>query len=304
MSKGTKCGKCKDDLPSDEEFATCRLCEEGFHFETCSMKLSSWKGLGKPGQGRWACPSCRNKEKSPSVTEEDSTLSDGVAAKLDSLLLMKKSIEEIEKSMQFQSSKYDDILQELKDLRAENKELREELKTARKKQVASDNTIKDLEERLNELDQYGRRVNLEIHGVPVSDEGEENTENVIKELAKEIGVCYVPQDVHKVHRLQKKKDSNPPAIIVQFHSSCKRDEWLIAGKKARLTSRKTGKKIFFNENLTRVYRSLHWETKERCKTYNYKFVWFSRGKLKAKRDENDRNVIVIRNRDDINKIGE
>jgi len=299
------CGKCKLELPEDDNYAACRLCNLGYHFETCSMKASSWRGLGRPGQANWVCPSCRSKERSHSQSLEDDSVADGISAKLDSLMQMKNSIIEIEKSMTYHSAHYEEILKELKDLRKENAGLKEEVNIMKRKQTASDAVISDLQDRLNELEQYGRRVNLEIHGVPVQGGRveEEKTEEVVKELAKKINVDYAPREVHKLHRLQKRKDGQPPAIIVQFHSTVVRDNWLLAGKKARLTDEDTRKKIFFNENLTRYYKGLLFDTKDRCKMYQYKYVWFSNGRIKVRKDENDRNILVIRNRDDMNRIG-
>jgi len=134
--------------------------------------------------------------------------------------------------------------------------------------------ISDLQDRLNELEQYGRRVNLEIHGVSVQDGRveEEKTEEVVKELAKKIDIEYNPGEVHKLHQLQKRKDGQPPAIIVQFHSTVVRDNWLLAGKKARLTDEDTRKKIFF---MRTSHKGLLFDTKDMCKMYQYKYVWFS-----------------------------
>ncbi|KAG8260586.1 hypothetical protein J6590_093830 [Homalodisca vitripennis] len=84
------------------------------------MKSQSWKGLGKVGQGKWACSSCRRKEKTIQSQEDD---------KLDSLMDIIPSVEQIKNSLWFMSSKYDTLLEEIRQLRKENKELRDEHKT-------------------------------------------------------------------------------------------------------------------------------------------------------------------------------
>jgi len=80
------------------------------------------------------CPSCRIKERSHSQSLEDDSVADGISAKLDSLMQMKKSIIKIEKSMTYHSAHYEEILRELKDLRKENAELKEEVNTMKRKQ--------------------------------------------------------------------------------------------------------------------------------------------------------------------------
>ncbi|XP_046687722.1 uncharacterized protein LOC124373396 [Homalodisca vitripennis] len=269
------------------------------------MKAQSWKSLGKAGQGKWSCVSCRSKERTSSQTQEDEILSHEVTTKIDSLLALIPAVNQIKDTLEFLSGRYDDILSEIKLLRQENKDLKVELKEVKAKQQVSDATVKDLLSRVNEMEQYGRRVNLEIHGVPVRGPKveEEDTYEVVKELGKTINVPFVPEEIHRLHRLQKRKDGNPPAIMVQFFSSQVRDKWLQAGKKSRLSDRDTGKQVFFNENLSLYYKNLLRDTKARAKIYNYKYVWFKNGKVFVKRGEGSENVIVIRSLDDIKKIG-
>lgn len=301
------CGRCKENLPNEGELAHCRLCNANFHLGECSIKVQSWRGLGKSGQEKWVCFSCRRKEKPKSQTDEDTTetWSQKLSNKIDSLMEMKEAVSKIEKSMEFHSSKYDEILSELKNLREENKELKKDLITMKKKLDKSEESVKCLTERVNGLEQYGRRVNLEIQGVPVQGENtrEENITSVVEGLAKNIGVTFSPNLIHKMHRLQPNNYGRPPVIIVQFMTSTTRDEWLKAGKRAKLSDRNTGSKIFFNENLTQYYRGLLKEAKLRAGMYEYKFVWFQSGKILVKKSPEDKNIISIKCYDDLPKIG-
>ncbi|XP_046664123.1 protein TonB-like [Homalodisca vitripennis] len=64
------------------------------------MKSQSWKGLGKVGQGKWACSSCRRKEKT-SQSQEDELVTQDIASKLDSLMDIIPSVEQIKNSLWF-----------------------------------------------------------------------------------------------------------------------------------------------------------------------------------------------------------
>ena len=61
---------------------------------------------------------------------------------------------------------------------------------------------------LNELEQYGRRKNLEIHGVPVKPN--ENTNQVVKALAKHLNVHLDESHIFTSHRLATKPGSKKP----------------------------------------------------------------------------------------------
>ena len=86
---------------------------------------------------------------------------------------------------------------------------------------------------LDELEQYGRRKNLEIHGVPVKPN--ESTNQVVKTLAKHLNVHLDESHISTSHRLATKLDGKkPPPIIVRFTNRDKKNE--IFGKRKMLLS--------------------------------------------------------------------
>jgi len=299
------CGSCKLDLENDGDHTLCSACLTYYHFGDCSIKKTSWKGLGDERRGTWICQSCRAKTRIPSQSNErDDITSLDIASKLDLILEMRKDLNDIKISVEFMSNKHDEFMMELKTLREENKVLKEENKELKRRQVITEDRVRDLDQRLNELDMYGRRVNLEIFGASVqaSKAQDEDTEAVVRELAKKIGITYKAEEIHKLHRLQARKDGKPPTILVQFHSTVVRDAWLQKGKKARLIDDVSGKGVFFNENLTNYYKGLLREAKIRAAMHNHKFVWPQGGKILVRKSERERNVIVIKSAEDLDKI--
>lgn len=206
---------------------------------------------------------------------------------------MKGKLDSIETSMKFLAEKYDTLLEEVVGLRNENKSLKSELDILKAKENSNQETIDKMELDLAELDQYGRRFNLEIQGLP--QQPNEDILTVMDQVAKKIGVELEPHHIHQAHRLQARRDGNPPTVLVQFYSKTTRDIWLKNGRKAKLN------KILFFENMCPYYRSLHKEAKNRATTHKYEFVWFSGGRVLARKKEND-NIIVIRSKDDLKKI--
>ena len=76
--------------------------------------------------------------------------------------------------------------------------------------------------KVDALEQYGRRLNLEIAGVPVKDN--ENTNDIVVEVAKLANVEITKDQISTFHRLAAKPKRNaidqaarsPPPIIVRF----------------------------------------------------------------------------------------
>ena len=91
--------------------------------------------------------------------------------------------------------------------------------------------IESLEKKLDDLEQYTRKVNLEIFGIPEV-EGEDLEETVIK-LAESIDIDLYPEDIDIVHRFKRGETQRKP-IIVRFSNYHSTDE--TAGNYAEQTS--------------------------------------------------------------------
>ena len=74
--------------------------------------------------------------------------------------------------------------------------------------------VGELEVEEDDLEQYTRKFNLEIHEIPEREE-EDNVENIIK-LGQLSGVNISRDDVDIVHRLRRKTNGAPQPIIVRF----------------------------------------------------------------------------------------
>lgn len=305
------CSKCDEKLPENGNHATCSVCHNGLHLDKCSVKTKSWNSMGV-NQATWVCYSCRLKKKGGSTTtqkesdgessEDDLEVSSlgvqkSILEKVTCLMDMRDKLTNIEASLSFLASKYDALITEITGLREENKELKKEVETLKNKSSSSERQAEELTCELSELNQYGRRMNLEIQGVRVEgDPRRENLQAVLKEVAAEIQVEFDPREIHQAHRLQSRRDGKPPTILIQYYSKTVRDTWLQSGRRARLPN------VFFSENLCPQYRHLLREAKLKCKTLGYKFVWVKGGQVLVKRDEAANNVIHIKCVNDLKKI--
>ena len=66
----------------------------------------------------------------------------------------------------------------------------------------------------DDLDQYNRRENLEFHGIPLNPN--EDTNHIIKTMAKKLNIDLKENDISTSHRLPKSSSNNPPIIIARF----------------------------------------------------------------------------------------
>ncbi|KAE8751880.1 hypothetical protein FOCC_FOCC001357 [Frankliniella occidentalis] len=160
----------------------------------------------------------------------------------------------------------------LKPLTGSLKTLTDEVVNLKKELKAKDDKIDKLENfvetRLDELEQYGRRNNLRIFGV--QEKEDENTDDIVIDLAQKMGVEIDGSFIDRSHRVGKRGSPNRP-IIVKFIGYGPRSE--IFGAKKKLINTK----ITIREDLT--VRRLQ-VMKEAMAKYGMKRVWTRDGVIK------------------------
>lgn len=230
-----------------------------------------------------------------------------LSAKVDQLLDLKPAVDELrttvcelQASVDSFKSKYDTVLALANANDASVRDLQHEVSAI--KAVTEDQTreISRLKEELNDSQQYSRRANMELHGLP-SVPGE-NLLEVMRDLSQKIDLpTFQSTDILTIHRLPKKRDG-APIVLITFASVTLKDAWMAArGRLKNLCQANNDPKLFFNDNLTQANRELFWLTRTRGKESNFRFVWLKNAKIFAKKEEGS-PVIRINSVRDLTKL--
>jgi len=197
------------------------------------------------------------------------------AAKDIEIANLKAEITNLRSSQEFVSTKYDNMkeYEKKKKLQELNAKQTEEFNSLHVDSVLLEKKSESESAKLDEIDQYNRRQNLEFHSVPLV-KGE-NAIDVVVKLSKSIGVEIESKDISIAHRLAPKKSKNPnsslhgntetepPGIIVRFINRDLRNEIY----RKRVNARRIAKedflvegmeKLYVNKNLTQVRKQLLW----------------------------------------------
>ena len=75
--------------------------------------------------------------------------------------------------------------------------------------------------KIDALEQYGRRENLRIHGIPESKNNQDDGEEIVLKIAKSLNVDLQPCEIQRAHRLGKK-----PPIAFQNQDQLLYDSFL------------------------------------------------------------------------------
>ena len=171
---------------------------------------------------------------------------------------LRKQHEELQKSLEIHIDK-------LEKLEAENDKLKQDVSSLQKVVRKAEDDVADLNDNLDglksdldsaicqidDLEQYNRKHNLEIHGIPES--SEENLSDKIIKLGKVLNVHIVNNDI--CHRMAtRRSNGGPRPIIVRFKSYRAKSELYKSKKHLRSVSLNNyfhgAEAAYINENLT------------------------------------------------------
>lgn len=296
----SRCCVCRLSVPDNGPSISCSECKFTFHLGTCSGETEETLKLKPEDVGKtWKCEACRgvkgrcNETKAQKSEVDFSLLLLGISNKLDSLMTLPSVIGAIERSVQVLSDTFDDFQRRLLEQEKATKELTKRVNLL--ESVGSPNKLAQIRQDLDNLEWHSRRLNVEIHGIPETQN--EDLMNKINELAKKLEVPPVARnDISALHRLPAKPGENR-GVIVRFTSQELRDSWL--RKKQALKKGKDN--IYICENMTRLTRTLLSATKEWAQKSGYAFVWHANGKVLVRKQSGDR-AVVVRGEEDLARL--
>ena len=178
-------------------------------------------------------------------------------------------------------------------LKAENLSLKSDVAELEKKIIQ--NKI-EYETDINRLEQYGRRSNVEIAGIP-DEISNTDLEGKVVEILKEIDVAVNPREIEACHRLPKGRFTKGPArTIVRFVNRKNCDA--IFSKKRNLKNidkkkLKIRENIYINHSLCRDYRRL-WQCARKLFTDGkISRFWVSNGTVRIALAENSPPISIL-----------
>jgi FtsZ-binding cell division protein ZapB len=291
----SNCDACDQLLPADGNHVTCYSCNKNMHFGTnCSgLAERTWRAKSASEKESWLCKNCRRSRNNS--TDEAPTSSDlqwGIAQIKESLeKIFNVQFETINNKLDQTLSQLQNALKEIDELKGANRKLTEENQSLRER-------VGQIESEVNNLSQYSRNRNLELHGIP--HKPNENIEALVVNVSRRLQVQMDPKEF-VAHRLNGASDRHRP-ILVQFDSRKVRDSLLKSAKRLKLKLRDINSDfgegpLYINENLTTYYKKLLFQAKEVRRRLSYKYLWVANSKILIKKDDSSRPVRIVSEND-------
>ena len=128
--------------------------------------------------------------------------------------VIREQYNELQKSLEFHINKMEELATENKDLKSEVKSLKKTLDQANEERGQLYVDLETTINHIDDLEQYSRKHNLEIHGIPKK--AEENLAEQVIMLGNALNVKIRRDDIDICHRFTGRNRSKPRPIIVRF----------------------------------------------------------------------------------------
>lgn len=293
------CGICGVDCKGVEkdQRVKCAGCEVYFHSKCIQDDV-----VGKKTRSfrDWRCKTCR--QASSSNTDLLSALQD---FKVQMIEEMKKEIHTLAESVQFMSNKMDESTNIMKTIKEELAAIKKENEHLTTMNSALNTEVTSLKHRVKALEQYSRKNNVEVNGIPETPR--EDVVGLVKDVGAALGVEIQESDISTAHRVPSFKKDRPPPLIVQFSRRFTRDTVLNKYKdKKGLTARQINpafpdKIVYVNEHLTPENKIFLSKLKVKCKEIGYQYAWCREGRFFVRKRQGDR-YIKVDSYDELNKL--
>ncbi|XP_054260386.1 uncharacterized protein LOC128985036 [Macrosteles quadrilineatus] len=193
----------------------------------------------------------------------------------------------------------------MKEVKTEFAVLKEENEELRTKNITLTSKVEKLNDKVRNLEQYSRKNNVEISGLPVTPK--ENVFELVRDVGSALGMEIDEKDISAAHRVPSfSKDRHQP-LIVQFVSRLTRDSMIgkFRDKKKMIAHEVNASfpkdSMYVNEHLSPDNKVFLKSLKNKCKEIGYEYAWCRDGKFFVRKCQ-DAKCKKIDNYDELLKL--
>ncbi|KAG7304971.1 hypothetical protein JYU34_010399 [Plutella xylostella] len=326
-----KCSTCSTLVNKNNPGLQCSKCKKWIHGKCASLSAEQLNVLFLTKSVEWQCKTCVGKTKPtrlscilPDNEEEETYEAEETGTDRDTKMMLqeiknevqttirrelKREIqtvirEELQRSLQFFSDKIDDY-------EKTQKETTEKIATMDKQLHNLTNTCSylqkysgALEQKIIDLEQNERQLNLEIVGL--EELPNEEPMAIVKKLGELMKVSTT--EIECARRTSPKTNAKSSPILVRFLSSggSTRETWLKQRRELRLitsnlvTGGPSTGNIYINEDLVPEMRELFWKARTELRD-QFKYIWVRGGKILVKKNDGAKTA-RIKNMSDVSEL--
>lgn len=144
--------------------------------------------------------------------------------------------------------------------------------------------VSTLKDAVDELEQYGRRNAVRIWSKDIPEKPGEDTDVLVRDIAKKAGVDIPPNGISRSHRVGRPAPGKVRPIIVKFSTYNIR--------RTVYDARKNLAGVFVSEDLTRIRSSIYFKARQERAAGRFKHCWSSDGRINVRLLDDTKHVIT------------
>ncbi|XP_046670989.1 uncharacterized protein LOC124360995 [Homalodisca vitripennis] len=187
-------------------------------------------------------------------------------------------------SVSFVSNKLDESNSLMKEIRTDLAAMKRENEELRSQNRHLTCEVDVLKGKVRMLEQYSRKDNVEVSGLPVTQN--EDVFDVVRDLGAAVGVDIQQQDISTAHRVPSYQRDRIPSLVVKFVRRATRDKLIenYRQKKTAMTAIDVNpalpmQRIYINEHLSPDNKVFLSKLKTKCKEIGFMYAWCRDGKF-------------------------
>lgn len=316
-----KCGVCTENL---SEGAHCATCEQWLHYQCAGVTKSGYQRLSKDKKLNWRCVKCKptetahppnsprpESESDPTGTEAVLTEIRALSAKFAPLEGLKEEVLALKKEfLDFKSSMNTQLSDIVNEFRSKINDMEQRIVLMENVQCQVNQLqvrIDKLEEDSNRNEQWLRMNNVELKGVPQSNN--ENLIDIVTKIGARINYPVSKNLINFISRVPSQQKEHTKPIIVGFCNRYIKEDFIAAARYELKTSPLTvsqlglsgNQKIFINDHLTPKNKNLLSKAKKTAAEMNFQYVWVKHAKIHVRKSDTT-PVIMVKSEKDLTKI--
>ena len=164
--------------------------------------------------------------------------------------------------------------------------------------------FEELQDQIDEIEQYLRANNVEMVGLPAPNDGETEETLIVNAINSLAGLPEPirPEDIDISHSLPSRRRDGKPVHVVRFVH--RKNKFAVLTAKRAEANRQfkfRNNDLYINEHLNKPNRELFALANEKKRTLGFRFVWTKSGVVNMRKDEHS-EVITIKKVKDFDKL--
>ncbi|XP_039298036.1 uncharacterized protein LOC120354688 [Nilaparvata lugens] len=254
----------------------------------------------------WKCDSCKQDKNNPGQSSDinlkqfSSDIVENLRKEITDLkTFFTSKLDDLQTKLESINTKTDTIKTQIDTLTQEHNSLKLNFNNLEKENLENKKHVQRLEKEIHDLQQYTRKDNVEIVGIPETHG--ENLLAVMDAVAKSLNVEFKKDDLSIIHRMPTAKGST--SIVAKFCSRQKKMQWITAARQKKgikttdVCDKLPPSNVYVNEHLSPYYKGLLGKAKNLKKDKKLAYVWVRDCKVFVKKTESSRTKRIMSDED-------